>query len=500
MKRQRQRCDLLAIPWVIVALFASGAHGQCEVTQLTEGGWGGVTIDGGIAVVGDTQAFDLAGAAYVYRRGPGGPADWTLEAVLMSPEPNTEEPDLFGGVIAVNGEVIVMGAPGAPAPEFHRGAVYIYRYDPDTGQWACEAELTASDGDAADFFGWSVSLDGDLLLIGAREDENDGLPKSGSAYVFRYNRQTSKWDEEAKLTDPNAQENAILGQSVSIRGDVALIGAHGNNGIHGSAFVFRYSPDVPGEWVFETEISSDGVGQDWFGFSVSLADGVAIIGAFRENSTKQGNDAGSAYIYRFDPDTSGWIEEQKLTASDADSLDFFGNSVSINEEGNRIVIGAPDDEEQGFESGSAYVFSYTEGRWQETAKLLASDGEPGDAFGASSVSQDIALIRGGGPGDSKAYVFAGIQGVDCNDNGEPDACDIFDGTSEDENGNGIPDECDRPGIPGDINGDGVVNSVDLLILLANWGPCKNCDDCPADLDGNCTVGASDLLILLANWG
>ncbi|MEE9129905.1 MAG: dockerin type I domain-containing protein, partial [Phycisphaerales bacterium] len=76
--------------------------------------------------------------------------------------------------------------------------------------------------------------------------------------------------------------------------------------------------------------------------------------------------------------------------------------------------------------------------------------------------------------------------------------DIFDGTSDDQDGNGIPDECES--IPGDINGDGVVNSVDLLILLVNWGRCENCDDCPADLDGNCSVGASDLLILLVNWG
>lgn len=55
-------------------------------------------------------------------------------------------------------------------------------------------------------------------------------------------------------------------------------------------------------------------------------------------------------------------------------------------------------------------------------------------------------------------------------------------------------------IPGDLDGDGIVGASDLLILLANWGPCGDCNDCPADLDDNCTVGASDLLILLANWG
>ena len=59
--------------------------------------------------------------------------------------------------------------------------------------------------------------------------------------------------------------------------------------------------------------------------------------------------------------------------------------------------------------------------------------------------------------------------------------------------------CDEP-VVGDIDGDGIVGLSDLLILLADWGRCADCDDCPSDLDGDCTVGLSDLLTLLANWG
>ena len=172
--------------------------------------------------------------------------------------------------------------------------------------------------------------------------------------------------------------------------------------------------------------------------------------------------------------------------------------MSISEDGNAVLVGAPHDDDLGSKSGSAYVFRYTpETRrpWQETTKLLASDGEPFDLLGSSvSISDDIAMIKGGG----KGYIFAGMLGLDCNDNKEPDACDIFDGTSSDENNNGIPDDCDS--VPGDIDGDGTVGAADLLILLSNWGRCGDCDDCPADLDRNCTVGASDLLILLSNWG
>ena len=89
---------------------------------------------------------------------------------------------------------------------------------------------------------------------------------------------------------------------------------------------------------------------------------------------------------------------------------------------------------------------------------------------------------------------------DCNFNMIPDSCDIADGASLDQNNNGIPDECEPPGIPGDIDGDGSVGVSDLLILLGEWGPCPDCNDCPADLDGDCSVGVADFLILLENWG
>jgi len=97
------------------------------------------------------------------------------------------------------------------------------------------------------------------------------------------------------------------------------------------------------------------------------------------------------------------------------------------------------------------------------------------------------------------YLFAGTLGIDCNDNGNPDACDIFEGVSEDLNANGIPDECEAIG---DLNGDGVVNVRDLLTLLGVWGACD--DPCPpsctGDTNGDCEVDYLDLLILLSNWG
>ncbi len=443
----------------------SSAWAQCEAGQLTHpdpearDGFAGVSIDGDVAVVGDRFAFDLLGAAYVYRRGPDGPADWRLEAVLTSPSPDPDE-GFSGG--KVNGDVIVVGVQNANAPEFHSGAVYIYRYDrAGSGKWMYEATLTASDGEAGDKFGWSVAIDGDVGLFGARDDDPNGESQAGSAYVFRYNRQTKQWIEEAKLTDPEGEELDLFGQSVSIKGDVALIGAHSNAdaGLQtGAAFVFRNDPLGAGAWVFQQQLNAfDAQPPAWFGWSVKLFGNMALITAPQDNG-----QTGSAYVFR-DTGTQ-WVHQIKLTAADpVGPFPFFGSSSSIS--GDTIIVGAPFDYALGAESGAAHLFRENRTGWEEVIKLTASDGAAGDLFGASlSVSGDIAFIS------------APDQNV-------PGTVYIF----------------DHDPTPGDLDCNGNVGVADLLTLLVTWGPCDDCQASAADLNGDCIVGVSDLLILLVNW-
>jgi glucose/arabinose dehydrogenase len=86
---------------------------------------------------------------------------------------------------------------------------------------------------------------------------------------------------------------------------------------------------------------------------------------------------------------------------------------------------------------------------------------------------------------------------DCNGNGVGDDLDIEDGTSDDDNGNGIPDECD---LPGDVDGDGIVDTSDLVLLLGAWGDCPAPPDpCPADVNDDGTVDTADLVMLIASW-
>lgn len=340
-----------------------------------------------------------------------------------------------------------------------------------------------------------------IALIGARDDDNAGLSQSGSAYVFRYDADAAgKWVQEAKLTDPGGEVLDLFGQSVALCDDVAVVGAHGNDDAglgSGAAFVFRYVPEANQgrpKWVLESQLhaSDAGMSTAWFGHSVDLAEDVIVIGAPQHDG-----QTGAAYVLRYSSERSTWTEEAKLIAAKpVGRFPWLGYSVSITEDAQNIVAGAPLDFALGSQSGAAHVFRYENQSWNELVKLTASDGQAGDHFGGSvSPRQDNVFITAPGSGFGSVYVFAGLSGADCNDNGEPDACDIFDETSEDQNANGIPDDCDA-----DLNGDGVVGILDLLMLLAAWGPCPAEVGCPADLDEDGVVGIIDLLLLLVNWG
>jgi hypothetical protein len=465
------------------AFTAEEAHGQCEVQKITapSGHMAGVSIWRDVAVHGDPEGVHGIGAAYVYRRDG---MLWALEAELRAPDPDPD--DIFGRAVAVSGNVIAVGAHGTSAPEYKTGAVHVYRYAADAAEWRHEAMLTASDGEYGDIFGWSVAAEGNVILIGARDDEVDGEAQAGSAYVFRYDG--TEWVEESKLVDPEPEYFELFGQSGSVDGDRVLVGAHGDGGFIGAAFVYRYDGM---RWLFEEKlIAPDPNGLERLGWSVALCSEIAVVGAPQAD-----DQTGVAYVFR--RQDGQWSFDERLSAADpVGPYPFFGDSVSIRRDGTTILIGATYDEAMGREAGAAHVFRDTVYGWAEVAKLTASDGGPFDQFaGITSLDQDIALIYAEG----KAYFFAGFSGLDCNDNGNPNSCDIFEGTSEDLNANGIPDECEAIG---DLNGDGVVNVRDLLDLLGAWGACDEpCPPaCTGDTNFDCIVNHLDLAVLLDHWG
>jgi len=211
---------------------------------------------------------------------------------------------------------------------------------------------------------------------------------------------------EAKLLPADGAANDFFGGRVSLSGERVLIGAgfdDDNGADAGAAYIFRFDGS---SWIEEAKlIASDGEAGDNFASSVSLSGNRALVGASKDGDN--GMESGSAYIFQFNE--TSWTEETKLIASDGQEGDFFGRSVSLS--GDRALIGADLDDEIGDNSGSAHIFYFDGISWTEEAKLIPSDAAAGDAFGASvSLLDDYALIGAfqdddNGSLSGSAYVF-----------------------------------------------------------------------------------------------
>jgi len=171
------------------------------------------------------------------------------------------------------------------------------------------------------------------------------------------------------------------GQTVAVSGDTVVLGSqyeHCENGYYcGAAHVYRRDGT---SWVYDGKlVAPDRADRDWFGFTVSVDAGLVVVSA-PYTECESGADCGSAYVYRFED--GGWVFDQTLTASDASQDDRFGASVSIS--GDLVVVGAPDaDCAAGPNCGAAYVFRFDGLAWVEEQKLTASDGMAYDVLGFS---------------------------------------------------------------------------------------------------------------------
>ena len=297
--------------------------------------------------------------------------------------------DNYGQTVALSGNIGFVGASATDDLASNSGSVYVYDFDleitdPGPGQGNDIAKLLASDGDFLDAFGYAVDIDGDRAVIGASSDDENG-DFSGSAYIFEFDG--ADWSEVAKLTASDGQDFDKFGNSVAVDGDRIVVGTPFNdeNGENsGTAYIFEFDGT---NWN-ETEklTASDAGAFDRFGFSVSLSGNRALVGAYENDD--DGFESGSAYIFEFDG--TDW-NETKITASDAVQNDFFGWAVSIFS--NRALIGAIGTNDNAPNGGSVYVFEFDGSSWNETAELSNPDALQNDQFGWSvSLEGDRALI------------------------------------------------------------------------------------------------------------
>lgn len=398
----RQTCSIAAGVVLFLSISVSAAGPIFEEAKLiasdftSEGTWGvSVDIDGNTAVVG----APIERAAYVYTRSG---TTWTQEAKL-GPRGHPSA-DYFGWAVAVDGDTVAVGA-------FHdkgsQGSVYVFTSTKNG--WVQQAKLTASDGTADDFFGFSVALDGDTLVVGASSDSVN-FDNQGSAYVFT--RSGKKWTEEAKLVASDPAYLDLFGSSVAVDGDTALVGAFRDTvtfGGQGSAYVFTRSGT---SWSQEAKLAaSDGGFLDFFGVSVALQEDTAVVGASNHN-VGSNVDQGAAYV--FTRVGTAWSQEAKLTALAGAAGDDFGLSVAV--EGDTAVIGAWfHDVGTALDQGAVYVFTRSGATWTEQPEVSPTDGAAGDVFGRSVAIDSGTVVASapgadleGAPEQGAAYVFTGF--------------------------------------------------------------------------------------------
>ncbi|MDX1959316.1 MAG: hypothetical protein SFU98_12125 [Leptospiraceae bacterium] len=428
------------------------------------------TITNGDTASADNSAFNT-GAVYVFRRTG---TTWANEAYLKAPNAEGVNPngDNFGVSVSISGDTIVVGAANEDSLQTtitngtlvqandlgtaNAGAAYVFRRNGTT--WTNEAYLKASNANVSDVFGYSVAISGDTIVVSATlEDSNQTTitngttassdntsPDSGAAYVFR--RNGNIWAQEAYLKAPNAEGFAVnpgdgFGDSVAISNDTIVVGAFQEdsnqatitNGTiiqandlstlnYGAAYVFRRNGTL---WSNEAYLKAPFQGlTPFYAQSVSISGDTIVVGAYGENSNQSTitngttsssntsfNDSGAAYVYR----RTGieWIQEAFLKASNPNTADNFGQSVSIS--GDIIVVGSyREDSNQTTvtngslastnnsltNSGAAYVYRRIGTNWFQEAYLKAPNANANDQFGISVSISGQTIVVGANQEDS----------------------------------------------------------------------------------------------------
>ncbi len=404
-----------------------------------------------------------SGAAYVFTRSEG---LWAQEAYLKAS--NAGAGDFFGVAIAISGDgnTVAVGAyhedsnatgingNQADNSAVDAGAVYVFTRSGSV--WSQQAYLKASNTDAGDVFGVSVTLsnDGNTLAVGGyRDDSNatgingnqadNSAVDAGAVYVFTRNAGT--WSQQAYLKASNTGAGDLFGSWIYISGDGATLavgarfedsgatGVGGNQADNsavdsGAVYVFTRSGSVWSQQAY-LKASNTGAG-DLFGAMVTLSnDGNTLaVGAREEDSAATGvggnqtdNSASNAgAVYVFTRSAGVWSQQAYLKASNTRAGDMFGTRVALSSDGNTLVVSAPNEDSSAIgiggnqadntapDSGAAYVFTRSGSVWSQQAYLKEPNTLTGDMFGGwAALSADGRTLAIGATNEDGGAVDAG---------------------------------------------------------------------------------------------
>ena len=394
-----------------------------------------------------------AGAAYVFVRNG---ATWSQQAYLKAG--NADASDNFGSSVAISGDTAIVGAlfeasnatgvingPGGSSDNSTSSAGAAYVFVRNGTNWSQQAYLKSGNTDANDYFGLSVSISGDTVVVGAYgEDSNqigvvngpggsadNSTSGAGAAYVFV--RSETNWSQQAYLKAGNSGAEDHFGQSVAISGDAVIVGAPGersnatgvsngpggstDNSAHeaGASYVFLRNGSI---WSQQAYLKAGNTeAGDVFGTSVAISGDTAIVGAYGEDSNQIGvvngpggsadnsaNWAGAAYVFMRSGST--WSQQAYLKAGNTGKDDLFGLSIAIS--GDTVVVGASledspatgvgngpggSDDDSSYYVGSAYIFRREGTTWSQQAFVKAGNSGEGDEFGSAvAISGDTVIV------------------------------------------------------------------------------------------------------------
>jgi hypothetical protein len=382
--------------------------------------------------------------------------------------------DFFGRTLAIDGDTLAVGAPKEDSAangvnnnflendDSTRDSGAVYVMVRANGVWSQQAYIKASTPGIDDFFGSSVALSGDTLVVGAPGEDNalsgvnpaqgnDGALNSGAAYVFA--RVNGTWVQQAYIKASNPEANDAFGASIAISGDTLVIGAPGEDsmasGINGdqtnntdkesgAVYVFTRANGVWSQQAYVKASTPEAA--DVFGSSVALHGNTLAVGALAEDSNSAENpfnnsatDSGAVYVYA--RSQNSWMLQAYLKASNPEAGDRFGFSLSLDrdtlavsaiyEDSNATGVNGNQGNNDLTSSGAVYIFTRQSNAWNQQAYIKATNPGIEDQFGYSvSVAGDTLVVGADGE-DSAAWGINPMPGPADNSAGQSGAAYLF---------------------------------------------------------------------------
>ncbi len=393
------------------------------ITKLASDGSYGNSYGYSVSISGDYAVVGAYDGVYILYKFQDGDDNWgEIKKISM-----------IGLSVSISGDYLVAGN---ALENNSTGAAYIYsRNQGGANNWGLVTNIFASDSSEMSWFGYSVCIDGNTLVVGAPlepHDANgsDSINSAGAAYIYDKDQGgTGNWGEVKKIVASDRAEENGFGISVSISGDYIVSGATGNitdvSGENpktgaGAAYIFYRNQGSANNWgQVKKIVPSDRQEKDYFGQAVSIRGSYTVIGAPGQDYNTTGgaylSDAGAVYVFQQNSGgPENWGQVSKIIASDRAEDDEFGSSVSVYN--NYLLAGAPynaTDESGGNtinRSGAAYMFYKDHGglnTWKELNKLVAGNRGEKNYFGTSvGLYGNYAISGARGYGD----MFDGAEG------------------------------------------------------------------------------------------